>query len=266
MQPSETNRFQAFFEDGSYIQLKNCLYNYHLRKLTFEKNLRYERHDLILEVGSGMSPMVTYTDRIIYTDLSFSAIKVLKREHGRGRYVVADAMHLPFKPGVFSHTICSEVLEHMEDDKKAIKELARVMKPLARLMVTFPHRKKYFAYDDLFVNHLRRYELSEMVDRLKTAGLKPVVIRKVLGSLEKVTMCFVIFWFSVLQKRKLRKIKKTRKIKQVDTFVPFFYALNRMYMMLIWLEAMIMPRSLSTVLFITSIKSDNLERKVEAKG
>jgi ubiquinone/menaquinone biosynthesis C-methylase UbiE len=266
MQPSETNRFQAFFDESNYIHLKNCLYNYLLRKLAFEKNLRYERHDLILEVGSGISPMVTNTDRIIYTDLSISAIKVLKQEHGRGRYVVADAMHLPFKPGVFSHTVCSEVLEHMEDDQKAIKELAHVMKPSARLMVTFPHRKKYFAYDDHFVNHLRRYELSEMVDRLKTAGLRPVVIQKVLGPLEKATMCFVIFWFSALQKRKSRKIKKARKISWMDAFLPFFYWLNRLYMGLIWLDAMIMPRSLSTVLFINSVLSDNSERKVEPKG
>jgi len=266
MNQSEINRFQAFFDESSYIHLKNCLYNYLLRKLAFEKNLRYERHDLILEVGSGISPMVTNTDRIIYTDLSFSALKVLKHEHGRGRYVVADAMHLPFKPGVFSHTVCSEVLEHMQDDQKAIKELAQVMKPSARLMITFPHRRKYFAYDDHFVNHLRRYELSEMVDRLDTAGLKPVVIRKVLGPLEKATMCFVIFWYSALQKRKSRKIKKTRKIKRVDTFVPFFYWLNRLYMELVWLDAMIMPRSLSTVLFVTSIKFDNSERKVEPKG
>lgn len=263
MRQSETNRFQAFFEEGNYIHLKNYLYNYLLRKLAFEKNMRYERHDLILEVGSGISPMMTRTDRIIYTDLSFSALKVLKREHGRGRYAVADAMHLPFKSGVFSHAICSEVLEHVEDDQKGIKELARVMVPSGRLTITFPHRKKYFANDDRFVNHLRRYELFEIVDRLKTAGFRPSVIRKVLGPLEKVTMCFVVFWFSVLPKKTTREIKKTRKIGRMDAFVPFFYWLNRLYMGLVWLDAMIVPRALATVLLISSTLVDNSERKVE---
>jgi ubiquinone/menaquinone biosynthesis C-methylase UbiE len=263
MHQSESNSFQVFFEESNYIHLKNYLYNYLLRKRAFEKNLRDERHDLILEVGSGISPMVTRTDRIVYTDLSFSALKVLKREHGRGRYVVADAMHLPFKPGFFSHATCSEVLEHVKDDQKAINDLARIVKPSGRLIMTFPHRRKYFACDDRFVNHLRRYELSEMVERLKDAGFKPLVIRKVLGPLEKVTMCFVIFWFSVLLKRKLRKRKRTRKIGRMDAFMSFFKWFNRLYMGLVWLDAMIVPRELATVLLINSSLSDNSERKVE---
>ncbi|MFC1489416.1 class I SAM-dependent methyltransferase, partial [Thermodesulfobacteriota bacterium] len=250
MKYAPTNRFKDFFKEGKYVTLKNYLYNYLLRKIAVEKSLQNEKLEIVLELGSGISPVMTRTDRIIYTDLSFSALKVLKRKHGRGRYVVSDAIHLPFKPGVFSHTICSEVLEHIEDDQKAIKELARVMKPSSRLIITFPHRRKYFAYDDRFVNHLRRYELPEMVERLKAAGFKPAVIRKVLGPLEKVTMCFVVFWFSVLQKRKSRKVKKTRKIGRIDAFVPFFDWLNRLYMGLIWLDAMIMPRALSTVLLI----------------
>ena len=92
--PSEINRFQAIFEESNYVHLKNYLYNYLLRKLVFEKNLRYERHDLILEVGSGISPMMTRTDRIVYTDLSLSDLKVLKREQGRRRYDVADAVSI----------------------------------------------------------------------------------------------------------------------------------------------------------------------------
>ncbi len=42
-------------------------------------------------------------------------------------------MRLPFKYDVFSHTVCSEVLEHLEDDLEALKEIARVMRPLGRL-------------------------------------------------------------------------------------------------------------------------------------
>lgn len=256
MHQTEPNHFQTFYEEDKYIHFKNYLYNYLLRKLAVEKNLQYESYDLILEVGSGISPMITRSDRIIYTDLSFSAIKILRREHMIGGYVVADAMNLPFKSAVFSHAVSSEVLEHLEDDHKALKELARVMKPSGRLIVTFPHRRKYFANDDRFVKHFRRYELPEMEHRLKAAGFRPIAIQKVLGPLEKVTMSFVVFCFSVIQKRKPREIKNTRKIKWINVFAPFFNWLNRLYMGPVWLDAIIMPRALSAVLLIDSILSE----------
>ena len=102
--------------------------------MAVEKNLQHERPELILEVGSVISPVTTRTNRIIYSDLSLTALQILKRTHGKGYYVVADTMCLPFKSEVFSHTIRSEVLEHLEDDRKALNELARVTELSGRLV------------------------------------------------------------------------------------------------------------------------------------
>jgi ubiquinone/menaquinone biosynthesis C-methylase UbiE len=74
-------------------------------------------------------------------------------------------------------------LEHLRNAQQALKEMARVMKPSGQLIITFPHRKFYFANDDCFVGHFRRYELHEMQDRLTGLGLRPVSIQKVLGPL-----------------------------------------------------------------------------------
>lgn len=256
MKHPETNRFQSLFEEDKYVILKNYLYNYILRKLAVEKILQREKPELILEVGSGISPVMTRTNRIIYSDLSFRALQILKHSHGKGWYVVADGMRLPFKSGIFSHAICSETLEHLEDDWEALKQLAMSMRPSGRLIVTFPHRKFYFANDDRFVNHFRRYELPEMLDRLKDAGFRPISIQKVLGPLEKVTMCFVVFCFSMIQKYKPKKVKGTQNFKLMNIFAPFFKWANRFYMVLAWLDARIMPRTLSTVLLINSTLSD----------
>jgi SAM-dependent methyltransferase len=95
--------------------------------------------------------------------------------------VVADATHLPFKTGSFSQVICSEVLEHLPEDRSALREMASSMKTGGSLILTFPHRHSYFAGDDRFVSHYRRYELVEMKTNLDEAGLKTVEIQKVLG-------------------------------------------------------------------------------------
>ena len=177
MKNSVANHFEGFFKEKNYTLLKNYLYNYLLRKRAVANSLNYEKIDMVLEVGSGISPIMTKTDHIIYTDLSFAAIQVLSHTHRKGLHVVADGTKLPFKADVFSHIICSEVLEHIPDDMAAMQELSRVMKPVGRLIITFPHRKFYFAIDDRFVGHYRRYEISEMENKLKEYGFKPISIK-----------------------------------------------------------------------------------------
>jgi len=259
MNHCHANRFQDFFEENKYTTLKNYLYNYHLRKLAVEKNLQNENTEMILEVGSGISPVMMKSRDIIYSDLSFSAIQLLKHTYGKGYYVVADGIRLPFKSGVFSHAISSEVLEHLPDDRQAIKEIARVMKPSGHFIVTFPHRKIYFAIDDRFVGHFRRYEINEMTDRLKDAGFKPVTIQKVLGPLDKVAMCFAVLSFSIIQKFKSNKLKVLRYSVLMNIFSSIFKWANLYYAIIVWIDARIMPRMLSTVLLINSILSDRQE-------
>jgi ubiquinone/menaquinone biosynthesis C-methylase UbiE len=254
MKQSGSNRFQEFFMDEKYIILKNYLYNYLLRKYAVEKTFQNEKHDISLEVGSGISPVVTTDNHIVYSDLSLLALQQLKQSLGKGMYVVADGMKLPFKSGSFSHVISSEVLEHIEDDRRALDEIARVIKLSGVFIVTFPHRRFYFANDDRFVQHFRRYELSDMKDRIKESGLHPVLVKKVLGPLEKITMCTVVYFFSVAKKFHKSNKKRALSSRNLFLFSSFFKLFNRLYAGLVWLDAIIMPRALSTVLLIKAVK------------
>ena len=267
MRDTGSNRFEGFFEEDKYTLLKNCLYNYILRKRAVENSLKYEKIDIILEVGSGISPVMTKTNNIIYTDLSFTAIQVLRHTHRKGLYVVTDCTRLPFKSNVFSHTICSEVLEHIQDDGAAIQEFARVIRPAGLLIITFPHRKFYFAIDDRFVGHYRRYEILEMENKLKEYGLKLVSIKKILGPIEKVTMCVVVICFSMIQKlrpqkHKTEKMEKIKSNKFMKLISFLFKWANLFYMWFAWLDAKIMPRNLSTVLLIECTLQDKPKQQV----
>ncbi len=54
---------------------------------------------------------------------------------------VADGRALPFEDGSFDHAYSISVLEHIEEpgDADALRELARVVKPGGRVLVTLPH-------------------------------------------------------------------------------------------------------------------------------
>lgn len=256
MNSNDSNSFADLFKEGKYLILKNHLYNYLLRKRAIEKCIQQESPALILEVGSGISPVVTKFNRTVYSDLSFDAIKVLKHTQKIGYYVVADGKHLPFKSNGFSHIICSEVLEHLDDDLQALKEMARTLKqPSGSLIITVPHRKCYFTNDDDFVKHYRRYEISEIKSRLRVSGLNPVQTQKVLGPLEKATMMLVVFLFAVIQKHKYGKksVERGRSFRFMTVFAYLFKWTNLFYKGYVWLDAMMMPRSFSSVILIKSI-------------
>ena len=209
-------------------------------------------------MGSGISPVLISYDHVVYSDISFSALRTLKQMHGKGYYVVADGMNLPFKAEVFSHVISSEVMEHLEDDRAALREIARVAKPSGSLVVTFPHRHFYFTYDDRFVNHYRRYEIPEMAHRLREVGLHPVFVKKILGPLEKVVMCATVFCFRVLQRVQAKGTERLRlrTSRALLFFLPLFKWVNRIYAAIAVIDASIMPRTLSTILLIKAVKKD----------
>lgn len=89
-----------------------------------------------------------------------------------------------YKDNTFNFFICSHVLEHVEDDTKALKELYRVLKPGGKGILMTPiinkhgiqdedptvvdvsERWRRFAQDD----HVRLYEKSVFLDRVKAAG------------------------------------------------------------------------------------------------
>lgn len=255
MNHRESKGFQQFFKEDKYLSLKNYLYNYLLRKRAIGKCLKNDCRELMLEVGSGITPLVTDAGNIVYSDISFEAISILKQTRVKGYYVVAAGTHLPFKANTYSHVICSEVLEHIESDRQMIAEIFRTLKkPQGFLIVTVPHRKRYFGYDDRYVKHYRRYEIVEIKERLRSAGLQPILIKKTLGPLEKITMILVVFLFSIINRYKPVKMTSGQALRKslIDFMTLAVKWINRFYAGYVWLDAKIMPLSFATVILIKS--------------
>lgn len=92
--------------------------------------------------------------------------------------VRADARGLPFADGSFDVVIAAEVLEHIEEDRAAIAELCRVLRPGGLLAVTVPRwwpEKICWAlssqYHEVRGGHVRIYRRAELAGRLRESGL-----------------------------------------------------------------------------------------------
>lgn len=64
------------------------------------------------------------------------------------------------------------VLEHIEDDGDALRELHRVLRPDAVLVVYVPALPWLFTAMDARVGHVRRYRRAELVERIAGAGFE----------------------------------------------------------------------------------------------
>jgi len=263
MKNFSNNRFDDFFESREYIFLKNYLYNYTLRKRAIIKNFKTEckASEINLEVGCGISPMLAASDNVIYIDLSHLALKTLVKFNHGGQYVAGAADQLPFRSRSISTVICSEVLEHLSDDQAALNEISRILRIQGTLILTVPHKKNYFAVDDRFVNHFRRYELIDILKKLKTAGFSVVAVKKILGPLEKITMMIAVYVYSFFEDKKSEVIshKKLRISKLLRTVLFAFKWINKFFSVIIWLDSRITPRSLSAVILVSAKKISDLD-------
>ncbi len=173
------NRFDDFFRDKVYLALKKNLFNYRFRKWNIAKHVPASGR--ILDIGSGTAPVSPDLQRTVVADVSEEAMRNVECVSKAVTSITA----MSFDNASFDCVLCSEVLEHIPDDAQAVSELRRVLKPGGVLVVTVPFQKRYWAEDDEFVGHVRRYDPGELEQKLKAKGFQNIRTYKLSGTIER---------------------------------------------------------------------------------
>ena len=82
-----------------------------------------------------------------------------------------DAMRVPFR-GEFDVVGAFDVIEHLEDDRGAIRQMAAAVKPGGGLILTVPQHPRLWSRFDEAGGHHRRYTRRSLVGKLEEEGLK----------------------------------------------------------------------------------------------
>ena len=92
---------------------------------------------------------------------------------------IGDTLNLPFKNDTFDRIICSEVMEHVNDEFQACAELSRVLKKNGRIAITVPTFFSEIIYDaityEYFTSpggHVRKFFPSELAEIMRKNGLE----------------------------------------------------------------------------------------------
>ena len=106
---------------------------------------------------------------VTVVDLSPEACEIAR---GRGlRAARADLTRLPVRDSSVDLVLAYDVLEHIEDDGRAAREIARVLRPGGRLLAAVPAGPDLWSAHDVAVGHQRRYTRPAFVTLLTAAGL-----------------------------------------------------------------------------------------------
>lgn len=122
-----------------------------------------------LEVGPGLRPRLPL-EGTNFVDISEAALAPLHQ--GGGHVHLASVESLPFEENSFDLVCALDIVEHVEDDSKALAELTRVARPKARLLLSVPLFMSCWTPFDDIVGHHQRYEPDAFTALLAKHGWK----------------------------------------------------------------------------------------------
>lgn len=129
------------------------------------------RDGLILDLGCGSGRAARAFEaygRVVGSDLSWPP---LSGDAARGRRRLASrAEQLPFKPGTFDMLTALDLVEHLQDDGPALREMFRVLRPGGILILTVPAVPLLYGPHDRVLGHWRRYSSADLARRVLQAG------------------------------------------------------------------------------------------------
>ncbi len=135
-------------------------------------NILPKRFEKMLDAGCGTG-VYSFSLRnrgkeIIGVDIDKQKINYVKdvNRFNNLKFEAGDLRKLKFKKEEFDLIICSDVIEHITEDKKAFSELGRVLKRGGLLKVTVPYDSKSNALDYRRYGHERSGYSEEMLKKM----------------------------------------------------------------------------------------------------
>ncbi len=145
------------------------------RQIVYDLTTRAQadRQCRILEIGCSSGRLMLQLRQHGYQnvagiDISEKAVK-LCQDSGLAATTM-DAQRLDFPDNSFDVITASDVLEHLEDEKRALQEWRRVLKPGGVLLVFVPAFMFLWSKHDVANKHFRRYRLHELRKALAENG------------------------------------------------------------------------------------------------
>jgi SAM-dependent methyltransferase len=136
------------------------------------ESLRLPARARILDAGCGSGRnMVELARHGAVTGIELSQASAgLARARGVGEVIEGSVLDMPFPSDSFDLAVSLDVIEHLEQDLDALRELRRTVAPGGSLMVTVPAYQWLWSGHDEINHHHRRYNRTSLQRAAREAG------------------------------------------------------------------------------------------------
>jgi SAM-dependent methyltransferase len=133
--------------EGGYTPREPFLFELHRAMLRLLERLfraRFPAGGLVLDAGCGRSLFTEirpdWPFRVVAGDVDLDLIASRRAAFPQVLWLVSGADVLPFRDGAFDGLFAGELVEHLEDPRKGLREFRRVLRPGGTLVLTTPNR------------------------------------------------------------------------------------------------------------------------------
>ncbi len=185
----------------------------------------------ILDAGCGTGAMLCELHtlgRVVGVDIEPLALRYA-RQRGEFPLLQARLEALPFRSDCFRAITALDVLEHLPDERPALREFWRVLQSGGVLIITVPAYRFLWSKHDVALHHYRRYTARELASRLREAGFE----------VQKLSYTVALLFVPIALFRWLDRLRRT---PPAATLVPVGARLNRWLVRLQEWEARLVQR------------------------
>jgi SAM-dependent methyltransferase len=136
--------------------------------------LRLPPNARILDAGCGSGRNMVELARfgaVTGIELADASITVAQ-QRGAGEVVPGSILEMPFADDSFDFAVSLDVIEHLQDDLAALRELRRTIAPGGSLLITVPAYQWLWSGHDEINHHHRRYTRRSLKRVAEQAGWK----------------------------------------------------------------------------------------------
>ncbi len=129
----------------------------------------------VLDIGCGTGfnmeqVRARYGSQVVGLDLSTDALTFC-RSRNLPDLVDGDSTRSPFRSASFDVIMALDLIEHLDDDQAALREVARLLRPGGAVIIFTPAFNFLWGLQDEVSHHRRRYTAGELRRKLDRAGL-----------------------------------------------------------------------------------------------
>ena len=171
------------------------------------------KHPLIMEIGCSSGHLLEKLSkerpdaRLIGADIVYSPLLKLAEKLPSIPMLRFDLLNCPLPDNYLDAVVLLNVLEHIEDDVGALKQIKRILKPGGIAIIEVPAGPHLYDLYDRELLHFRRYLLSDLINKMKLVGFD-IVTKSHLGF-------FVYPGFSYV-KRRNQRLLDVSEVKQKE--------------------------------------------------